>query len=87
MGPSAHRPSPIVWAVMNLRLSWLHALQAPLSVERHARPSSRALAESILTVAHRNLHRREDATDWIPGVLGVSMARAAKSVAVPEVDR
>lgn len=37
-------------------------------------------------MAYRNFHRREDDADWIPGVLGVLMDGASRSVALPQVD-
>src|ERR1700722_2194225 len=59
---------------------------APLSLECHKRPSSGALAQSVSVVAHRDLLWREDDADWIPGILGISLARARQPMALSKVD-
>src|SRR5277367_372148 len=70
-----------------LWLSCLHALPAPLLVECDERPSSRPLAQPLSAMAHRNLYRRQDDANRLPGILGVRMARAPRAVEVPQLDR
>src|ERR1017187_6238821 len=56
------------------------------SVERHPRPSSGPLAQPLLALAHRNLHRHQDAKHRVSGVLRVHLARTQGTGALPEVD-
>src|SRR5262245_30914435 len=65
----------------------IHAQRPSLPLERHTGPSLHALAKSLSSLEDRDLHGRQDDADRIPGVLGVQLARAQESVAVPEVDR
>jgi hypothetical protein len=55
-------------------------------VEFDPGPPSRALAQPIPAVAHRNLLRRQDAANWISGILGVSLAGTRQSLEILEVD-
>src|ERR1700676_2498745 len=64
----------------------MRALQNPLSVERHQGPSPGSMAKSVSSVAHRNLHRRENDADRLRGVLGIHVARASRPLAFSEVD-
>ena len=64
----------------------MDVVHAAIYVERNPRTPAGSLAESISAVADRDLLRREDAADWVSGVLGISLARASPSVAVSEVD-
>ena len=62
------------------------ATDAALSLELHSWPPDCPLAQSISPMAHRNLHRRQDDADRIPGILGILVDRAHQPVALPEVD-
>src|ERR1700694_4083596 len=64
----------------------MRALQNPLSVERHQGPSPGSMAKSVSSVAHRNLHRRENDADRLRGILGIHVARASRPLAFSEVD-
>src|SRR5580698_8575839 len=69
---------------------WLlscHALPAPLSLERHQGPSSGSVAQPLPAMAHRDLLRRQDDADRLPGVLGISVAGAYQPLAFSQVDR
>ena len=44
------------------------------------------MAQPLSIVADRDLLRRENDPDRIPGVLGVYVARTPEPVALPEVD-
>jgi hypothetical protein len=63
-----------------------YALHAAISVERDARAPFGPVAKSIPALANRNLLWRQDAGDWIPGVLGIHVARAQKSMAISKMD-
>src|SRR4029077_6036241 len=62
------------------------AADAALSLELHPRPPDCAVAQSLSSVADRDLHRGQDDPDWIPGILGILVDGANQPVAVPEVD-
>ena len=80
--PSAHQRSRKArFVVMMAR-----ALLAPLPLECHQGASSGSMAESLPSVAHRDLHRGEDDADRLSGILGISLARTQKSLAVPKMD-
>ena len=64
----------------------MNALHVAVHVERHAWAPSDAVAKPVPALANRNLLRREDATDRLLGVLGVSVARAQEPLAVPQMD-
>ena len=64
----------------------MNALHVAIHVERHAWAPSDAVAKPVPALANRNLLRREDATDRLLGVLGVSVARAQESLAVSQMD-
>lgn len=63
-----------------------HAPHSTFSVERHQRPPSGAVAQSISALAHRDLLRCQDDANRISGILGVSVARAHQSVALSKMD-
>ena len=65
----------------------MHALHVAIHVERHAWAPSDAVAKPVPALANRNLLRREDAANRFLGVLGVSLARTQKSLAIPKMDR
>ena len=64
----------------------MNALHVAIHVERHARTSSDTVAKSVPVVANRNLLRREDAANRLSGILGISLARAQKPLAFPQMD-
>jgi|SRR5580704_3947052 len=68
-------------------LSCPHALHAPLLVECHPRAPPHPLAQPLSIMENRNLHRREDAPDRSAGILGIYLAGAQTTLALPEVDR
>src|SRR5260370_39543471 len=57
-----------------------HALPCPFSLERDQRPPAGAVAKSLPLVAHRDLLRREDDADRLPGALGIHVARSWQSL-------
>ena len=63
-----------------------HASHVSIFVAFHARPSLGSLEESLSSLESGNLLRCEDAADWVPGVLGVCVARTLKPVAFSQVD-
>src|SRR5579863_5938419 len=92
--PNTEDPTPSDTALAFLRapacplcLSCAHAHDAPILVECNPRPSPGSVAESLSSMAHRNLHRRENDPDRLPGILGIHVARATRTLAVSEVDR
>ena len=64
----------------------MHALHVAIHVQRHAWAPSGAVAKPVPALANRNLLRREDAANRLSGVLGISLARAQKPLAVPQMD-
>jgi len=62
------------------------AADAALSLELDSRSPDCALAQSVSFMADRDLHRRENDADWIPGVLGISVDGAGQPLALPQVD-
>src|SRR5262245_8700560 len=65
----------------------VHALHASIYVECDVRTSFHAVAQSILTLADRNLLRCKDAANRLSRILGISLARAPKSLALSQMDR
>src|SRR5205085_3272336 len=65
----------------------LHALPSPIPLECHQRASPRSMAKPIPAVAHRNLHRRQDERDWLCRILGIHVAGAKRTLALPALDR
>ncbi len=63
-----------------------NAADAAFSLELHPWPPDCPLAQSLSAMAHRDVHRRQDDADRIPGILGILMDRANQPVALPEVD-
>jgi hypothetical protein len=64
-----------------------HRLHRSFSVERDPRASSRPVAQSVSALAHRDLYRTQDAEHWLPGVLGIYLARTAGTNAISHLDR
>src|SRR5262245_31707556 len=64
-----------------------HAPNPAVSLERHQGPPPHAMAQSLLAVAYRDLHGRQDDADWIFGILGIYLAGTRESMALFEVDR
>src|SRR5271157_3940017 len=62
------------------------AADAALSLELHPWPPDCALAQSLSSMAHRDLHRRQNDPDWIPRILGILVDGAKQPLAVPQVD-
>src|SRR6266403_1640246 len=58
------------------------AADAALRLELHSRPPDCALAQSLPSLAHRDLHGRQDDPDRIPGVLGIPVDGASQPVAI-----
>jgi hypothetical protein len=77
---------PALLACVSRYTSVAHAPNPALSLERHQRASPHAMAQSLLAVAHRDLHRRQDDADWISGILGIYLAGTRESMALLEVD-
>ena len=63
-----------------------HAKRATLHLERHPGTSPHSLAQPVLALAHRDLHRRQDDTYRLSRVLGIPLAGASPTLALPEVD-
>src|SRR5271157_3541751 len=63
------------------------AADAALSLELHPWPPDCSVAQSLSAMAHRDLHRRQNDPDRIPGILGILVDGAKQPVAIPEVDR
>src|SRR5579864_5295389 len=61
--------------------------QTPLPLERDQGSSPRPLAKSLSSVAHRDLHWRQDDPDWLPGILGIYVARTPRTLALLALDR
>ena len=59
---------------------------AALSLELHPWPPDYSVAQSLSAMADRDLHRRQNDPDWIPGILGILVDRTNQPVAIPEVD-
>ena len=64
----------------------LDVVHAPLPLERDSRSPPCSVAQSVSSLASRNLLRRQDAADWIPGVLGIHSARTKASLAILKMD-
>ena len=62
------------------------APNAALSLELHPRTPNCPVAQSLSSVADRDLHWRKNDPDWIPGILGILVDRTNQPVAIPEVD-
>lgn len=45
------------------------------------------MEESVFAVAHRDVYRREDDADRVPGILGIFVDGTAELVAISEMDR
>src|ERR1700687_539514 len=58
------------------------ASHAALSLELHPWPPDCALAQSLSSVAHRDLHRRQNDQDRIPGILGILVDGGKQPVAL-----
>jgi hypothetical protein len=63
-----------------------NAADAALSLELHPWPPDCPLAQSASSMAHRDLHRRQNDPDRIPRILDVSVDGANQPVALLEVD-
>lgn len=74
---------PMPWTEL---LPSQYAQHAAFLLERHSRAPFDSLAQSVPSLAHRDLLRRENAADRISGILGVSLERALESLAILEVD-
>src|SRR5439155_17936610 len=61
-------------------------LHAPLPLERDPRSPACALAQSVSSLASRNLLRRQNAADRIPGVLGIRSTRTKEPLDIFKVD-
>ena len=64
----------------------LDVVHAPLPLERDSRSPPCSVAQSVSSLASRNLLRRQDAADWIPGVLGIRSARTKAPLAILKMD-
>ena len=62
------------------------ASDAALYLERDPRPPACAVAQSLSFVAARDLHRGQNDADRFPGILGISMDGAQRSLALFEMD-
>lgn len=85
--PRQRRSSRDCHSAAVLAIIGQHAQQDPLPLERDSWPSPGSLAKSVSSLAHRNLHGREDEADRLRGVLGVYVARASRTLAIPALDR
>ena len=64
-----------------------YAKCAALCLECNPWASSNTLAQPVPALADRDLYRCQDDSDRVPGVLGISLAGAPSTVAIPQVDR
>src|SRR5271165_353165 len=62
------------------------AADAALSLELHPWSPDSPLAQSLSSMAARNLYGREDDADRFPGILGISVDGTKPSVALLEMD-
>ncbi len=51
-----------------------------------SRPSPGAVAESLSAVENRDLLRRENAANWVSGILGICVAGARRVMALSQMD-
>ena len=68
------------------RYTGTDAPNAALSLELHPGPPDCSVAQSLSAMADRDLHRRQNDPDRIPGILGILVDRAKQLVAVLEMD-
>ena len=64
----------------------LDVVHAPLPLERDSRPPPCSMAQSLSSLASRDLLRRQNAADWIPGILGICSTRTKAPLAISKVD-
>jgi len=62
------------------------AVHSSISVERNPRTSPHAMAQPISALASGDLLRGKDATNRLSRLLGVHVAGAQQSLAIPEMD-
>jgi hypothetical protein len=61
-------------------------LYRAIFMECDSRSSSDPLAQPVSALENRDLLRSKDAANRFSGILGICLARAHKSVAIPQVD-
>src|ERR1700691_3105412 len=63
-----------------------NAADAALSLELDPWPPDCPMAQSLSAMAYRNLYRRQDDANRVPGILGIPVDGAHELMALPQVD-